>query len=398
MLTPFSLQTTKPFRLNTNVRSTHFSNAWAITYTSKLPTLPSKTPLWRALIRPSVVFAKHLSPKITNVLDWGFFFPQTNPFFRPNISVPYTFTPPSQHNEGYLTLSSLVQPAKSLITQLHPSRTFTNMPHFAKNNLDYLSPNAPITDESLGLHAFEKTKLNLTKLFNVKALKYSSYAGPTFDKNVKPVCYKSISSNNFNEDYNYFKIPTVRFRPGLRHQWRELRIEHARLVGIKRNSQARITKFVMLQKATYGFAFIKTLALSAAFLIKQSALFLNPTNLKGLAPLTLNNQHFLLNGTPLTNHLIQIYPGDVLQLTNTPSSFKLMSKRSPWSQIRLWRRWKLKQQNTNYFTTPSYLEVDELSGCIVLLYNPTKLSQFDPVLWAARPFLTHRLLNWKRIT
>lgn len=194
-----------------------------------------------------------------------------------------------------------------------------------------------------------------------------------------------------------FWVNLVRLKPGLKTLWSELRVQFARLSLFRPTRQVRITKFAMLSRSTSGFAFIKNTALSASFIIKQSGLLgmqvedLNLRRISSVFP------GWTLNGYKLTNPLIQLYFGDVLMLhASLGSSWVTQPQRLksmyPTKNKPLWL------EGAALYPAPWYLEVDELTQTISVIGSPKFMSEFRPDLFMAKPFLTHRMLNWKYLT
>lgn len=104
-----------------------------------------------------------------------------------------------------------------------------------------------------------------------------------------------------------------------------------------------------------------------------------------------------LNSTPLSNPYLQIYPGDLLARSSAVKFFDTRPKHAFWAQSNRLRHENLLGAFAARATTPTpwFLEVDELSRTIGVLASPRALSEIDPALWHAHPFLTHRMLNWK---
>ena len=83
----------------------------------------------------------------------------------------------------------------------------------------------------------------------------------------------------------------------------------ARSLGLKR--QRRVTNYTLLLAGVTGFAYLKSLALSAGAVAKSSGLWPSVTPLAALAPQTYKGV-YLLNGRRLTNPFLQLYVGDIL--------------------------------------------------------------------------------------
>lgn len=371
----------------------------AIQYTKKFASFLQRTPT--------------VSP-VSNVLDWGFFFPKINPF-RSRFGNKYQLYLKPQ-NKSLRTkapkLSSTVTHPLGGLNPLFKRRKLVNfhhLPSFANKVAKktpmsvygkFLKQRRPATSTFFKKRALSRlpapVKNPLITFTPIEARQ--SQFGIKLPQS-KPSLFSVIHRHNpIYDDVGLTKIEMVRFKPGLLFQWKELRLHFAALSKLKANSHAKITRFVVMQKATTGFAFIKTIALSAFFLLKQASLINNPFLLKGLNFKAIQTSAWVLNGTYMLNPLVQIYPGDILTTPTLNYDVTELSTRTKWAQVRFFRRWKLHQRKLNILSTPSYLEVDELTQTVVLLFNPTKLSQLDPSIWSARPFLTHRMLNWKQLT
>lgn len=357
-----------------------------------------------------VCTTKLMVQPVNNVMDWGFFFPKINPFRKK----------PTQPYNNNLELNSALGLKRRTPNLNHKNlkplfkrrrrKSLYRLPTYCRK----LELRVPVTEYKgllkdrrplvrnpkwwkpwarRGLVNPNAKRLKFNFLLKKNPIVFSAY------KDHLPSLFSVVPRRSSKyEDVGLTKIEMVRFKPGLLVQWKELRLHFARLSKLKANSHAKITRFVVLQKATTGFAFIKTLALSAFFLLKQASLFDNPFTLRGWTFKATRSTCWLLNGEQLTNNLTQIYPGDVLTTPTLKFKAEEFSALRNWSQVRFFRRWKFYQRKVSFLASPTYLEIDELTQTVVLLFNPTKLSQLDPSIWSARPFLTHRMLNWKRLT
>lgn len=334
-------------------------------------------------------------PRLTNaeILDFGYFFPAVA--VNPIISlVPWAEevaeATPSAFTNSTLPLDSnvpegpaqLMDDAVSVIVSRPALPQDKDMPVLANDAKEPLY-NFPLTNSSNSViwGRFGEPQGSLPAL-------------------VTPLDYRRVNNYQLTNQRDEYSLAQYRFRPGLSTQWREHRWVHANRFNLKLRRQRRLTNYVLLTQTLGGFNYIKTLAMSAIGLARQSGLmsWASTPPMRQQAHYTAG--FWLLNGRPLAQPLIQTYPGDWMAYVG-PDFGALRNLYKPWyGYPRLLKRLGLSLVWTpaHMPAAPWYVEVDELTNTLAVLADPTKLSDFSPAFWQGLPFMTNRLYNWKYIT
>lgn len=196
-----------------------------------------------------------------------------------------------------------------------------------------------------------------------------------------------------------FRQPQVRYKPGFTKYWRYHRLLFRKEYGLVQGfRQHRLTRFLTRFRRVASFSTFRIFQLSPLCLLQQSQLFLGEMGPCFSNLLKSNAYTFIfLNGVRLTNLHAQLYMGDMLFISGRCTSFDLRNRAGlgPGYFHDLYSRIKVQVYADD---SPSYLEVDELSQSVTILFEPVCWSLYLKRTSLQFPFSTVRLYNWKYIT
>lgn len=343
-----------------------FGKVWSWVFQTKQPSsdfFKTNTELWYNTPEPlKSTQIKQTAPlTVPKVMDLGFFFPGV------------TFDYYAHENRDFFTKYAQVQ-------------SFTTIQPILKLQHKTTNPNSKVCKLKTPI-----TELTAPQVTNDHASGFN-FSTPN---NNKQLLFKLPQTST-----NMYVLKQYRFKPGISIQWRQHRRQYIHDQKLKIFRQAKLTKYIIKAKHILGFNSFRQLALSAFYIARQSNLIQHYAFNFAKKQMPMYVSELMLNYKPVTFPLTQLYVGDVLTVV-FPISQKLnVSKRENvlnFGYPRFLKR--LGFQNTwkwkHIHPTPWYLEVDETLNCVVLLKEPSTVSELPAKLFSSSFFMGTKLLNWK---
>lgn len=224
----------------------------------------------------------------------------------------------------------------------------------------------------------------------------------------------SLVFDSFFDEPDDFSISRIRFKPGYYRIWRNARNSLKSLLNLNFSYQHQLTRYLAKFYKLNRFTLFKYTELKLSNLL----LFSNLVPDYSTSQLFINNKLIYVNGLLTTNSSLILVQNDLIQILVSIKYYVLFKWLTNWSLLKKLKinqllisnqskatnlskknlpEWLLKNLTFDY-DIPKYLEVDYLTLSAFILYEPYKITDYNPLFQKFSKLPIYNLYNWKYIT